>query len=254
VLDNFTSPAADLDQQIAIMGGWLARRAMGKSTGEPPPGVRPGPLRGASVRCTCARQVAKEILANLQHVEQVLDRLRPATLQSARRCPSCNPIFARCTARWSCSTIESRRRSALDLRALNHGLPARKAQALTDDMDWIAEGLSSLGFLPRALPPRARSGAGGDRFSSSAATRGATRPPSLDTTMRMKSPDAVGAAAVEARDRSSTRRRRAAREAPTPARAWTPTCSPSSSRKRRGAETIDKTVPECRARPTTAKR
>ena len=41
VLDNFTSPAPDIEQQIAIMGGWLLDAAMGKSTGEPPAGVRP---------------------------------------------------------------------------------------------------------------------------------------------------------------------------------------------------------------------
>jgi chemosensory pili system protein ChpA (sensor histidine kinase/response regulator) len=72
VIDNFTVPAPDLDEQIAIMGGWLLDAATGKSTGEPPPGLRAD--FGERVGALHLRsQVAKEILANLQHVEQVLD-------------------------------------------------------------------------------------------------------------------------------------------------------------------------------------
>ena len=41
VIDHFTSPADDLDEQIVIMGGWLLDAAKGKSTGEPPAGLRP---------------------------------------------------------------------------------------------------------------------------------------------------------------------------------------------------------------------
>src|SRR2546430_4020927 len=40
VLENFTPPPADLQQQIGIMGGWLLDAAQGKSTGEPPAGLR----------------------------------------------------------------------------------------------------------------------------------------------------------------------------------------------------------------------
>src|SRR5205809_228794 len=40
VLENFARPPADLQQQIGIMGGWLLDAAQGKSTGEPPAGLR----------------------------------------------------------------------------------------------------------------------------------------------------------------------------------------------------------------------
>ena len=41
VIDHFTTPPEDLDPQIVIMGGWLLDAAKGKSTGEPPAGLRP---------------------------------------------------------------------------------------------------------------------------------------------------------------------------------------------------------------------
>ena len=54
------------------MGGWLLDAAKGKSTGEPPAGMRPD-LTQQIGALQLRAQVAKEILANLQHVEQVLD-------------------------------------------------------------------------------------------------------------------------------------------------------------------------------------
>ena len=72
VIDNFTSPPADLEQQIGIMGGWLLDAATGKSSGEAPAGLRPD-LTEQIGALQLRAQVAKEILANLQHVEQVLD-------------------------------------------------------------------------------------------------------------------------------------------------------------------------------------
>src|SRR6185503_18985242 len=72
VIDHFGSPPADLEEQIGIMGGWLLDAAKGKSNGEPPAGLRADLVQkvgGLQLRA----QVAKEALANLQHMEQVLD-------------------------------------------------------------------------------------------------------------------------------------------------------------------------------------
>src|SRR2546430_15947550 len=54
------------------MGGWLLDAAQGKSTGEPPAGLR-ADLSQQIGALQLRAQVAKEILANLQYVEQVLD-------------------------------------------------------------------------------------------------------------------------------------------------------------------------------------
>jgi chemosensory pili system protein ChpA (sensor histidine kinase/response regulator) len=69
VVESFADPAADLEQQIGIMGGWLLDAADGKSTG----GERPAGLRAdLSERIGALQlraQVAREIAANLKHVE-----------------------------------------------------------------------------------------------------------------------------------------------------------------------------------------
>src|SRR5256712_14012474 len=70
--ENFPRAPGDLQQQIGIMGGWLVVAAQGKSTGEPPAGLR-ADLSQQIGALQLRAQVAKEILANLQYAEQVLD-------------------------------------------------------------------------------------------------------------------------------------------------------------------------------------
>ena len=73
VIDHFTTPAADLDQQIVDHGRLAARR---RRRASPPASRRRGcaPTSREQIGALQLRaQVAKEILANLQHVEQVLD-------------------------------------------------------------------------------------------------------------------------------------------------------------------------------------
>jgi len=65
VIENFTSPAEDLEQQIVIMGGWLLDAAKGKSGGPLPAGLRADLSRQIGAMQLRA-QVAKEIIANLQ--------------------------------------------------------------------------------------------------------------------------------------------------------------------------------------------
>src|SRR3989442_4659397 len=66
VLESSTRRPADLQQQIGIMGGWLLDAAQGKSTGEPPAGLR-ADLSQQIGALQLRAQVAKEILANLQY-------------------------------------------------------------------------------------------------------------------------------------------------------------------------------------------
>src|SRR6185503_9614087 len=251
VLDNFTSPAADLEQQIAIMGGWLLDAAMGKSTGEPPPGVRPD-LSERIGALHLRSQVAKEILTNLQHVEQVLD------------------AFARDTGKRNTLTelqpYTRQMHGALKVLGLDHAAEAMTIcerlilacavdghKALADDMDWIAEGLSSLGFyLEPCRHGREPAEEAIDLFFRRYEKRNA--PPSLDTTMRMKSPVAP-AAGVEA---PTMKLEMDIPEAAPPAPAAKPDARAGVDAELLGIfleeagevlETIDKTVPECRARP-----
>jgi chemosensory pili system protein ChpA (sensor histidine kinase/response regulator) len=144
VIDHFTSPADDLEAQIVIMGGWLLDAAKGKSNGEPPAGLRPD-LTERIGALQLRAQVAKEILANLQHIEQVIDAFardpgKRSTLADLQ------PYLRQMHGALSVLGFPG----AAQAVSICEGLilaQARGEHAGADDMDWIAEGLSSVGFF-----------------------------------------------------------------------------------------------------------
>ncbi|HZM37316.1 MAG TPA: Hpt domain-containing protein [Burkholderiales bacterium] len=144
VIDRFTSPAEDLDCQIVLMGGWLLDAQNGKSTGEPPAGLRPE-LTQQIGSLQLRSQVAKEILANLQHLEQVLD----AFARDPSRRDTLRPLETYIRQVHGALTVLGFKRAAEAI-----GLCERMIAACADpayalaahDMDWIAEGLSSVGM------------------------------------------------------------------------------------------------------------
>jgi chemosensory pili system protein ChpA (sensor histidine kinase/response regulator) len=145
VIDRFTAPAPDLDQQIAIMGGWLLDAATGRSSGEPPPGLRPDFGERIGVLHLRA-QVTKEILANLQHVEQVLDAF---SREPAKRAPlaELQPYLRQMHGALVVLGM-ARAAEALAICERLIGDCAKEGHPkVAEDMDWIAEGLSSLGFF-----------------------------------------------------------------------------------------------------------
>ena len=144
VINNFTDPPADLEQQIVIMGGWLLDAAKGKSSGEPPPGLRPD-LSQQIGALQLRAHVSREILANLRHVEQTLDAFardaaKRDTLQGLkpylRQIHGALMILSFDNAVKVLSTCES---MIAECAKADHTQTSR-------DMDWIAEGLSTLGF------------------------------------------------------------------------------------------------------------
>jgi chemosensory pili system protein ChpA (sensor histidine kinase/response regulator) len=145
LIENFTAPAADAEQQIDIMGGWLLDAAKGKSTGEPPAGLR-AELNQRIGALKLRAQVAREIVANLQHVEKVLDGFvrDPATRIAL-------PGLANHLRQMNGALMVLGFESAARVVAICEQLIAQCAQAghagAAEDMDWIAEGLSSLGFF-----------------------------------------------------------------------------------------------------------
>jgi len=144
VIDSFTSPPADLEQQIVVMAGWLLDAAKGKSTGEPPPGLRVDLSRRIGALQLRA-QVAKEILANLRHIEQVLDAFardagKRDTLQGLK--PYLRQIHG--------ALVVLRLERAVEVLTICDRLIANCAKAdhiqTAWSLDWIAEGLSTLGI------------------------------------------------------------------------------------------------------------
>jgi chemosensory pili system protein ChpA (sensor histidine kinase/response regulator) len=146
VLENLADPAADIGRQIDIMGGWLLDAAKGRSSGEPPLGLRAdlGERIGAM---QLRAQVAREIVANLQHVEKVLDGF---ARDSARRgeLRGMAPYLRQIHGALNVLGFTQ----AAEIVPVCEGLIDACADAGHDDsdghdMDWIAEGLSSLGFF-----------------------------------------------------------------------------------------------------------
>src|SRR6185369_5646345 len=150
VIDHFTSPPADVEQQIGIMGGWLLDAAMGKSTGEVPAGLR-SDLTEQIGALQLRAKVAKEIMTNLQHVEQVLDGFarEPAKRDTL---PGLKPYLRQIYGALSVLRFEQPAR----VLAVCEQLIAKCAQpdyaGVPDDMDWIAEGLSSIGMFLEPCP------------------------------------------------------------------------------------------------------
>jgi chemosensory pili system protein ChpA (sensor histidine kinase/response regulator) len=144
VIDHFTSPPADLEQQIVILGGWLLDSAKGRSDGQPPAGLRSDLVQKIGALQLRA-QVAKEISANLQHMEQVVDSFArdPAKRDSmaalkpyVRQVHGALKVLGFERAGEAIAICESL------IEACAGGAPGKGAE----ELDWIAEGLSSVGF------------------------------------------------------------------------------------------------------------
>jgi chemosensory pili system protein ChpA (sensor histidine kinase/response regulator) len=144
VIDRFGSPPADLEQQIVILGGWVLDAAKGKSNGEPPAGLR-GDLLQKVGGLQLRTQVAKEISANLQHIEQVLDSFArdPSKRESLE---GLGPYLRQ--VHGALKVLEFHR--AAEATAICENMIAACALAeleqANEEMDWIAEGLSSVGL------------------------------------------------------------------------------------------------------------
>jgi chemosensory pili system protein ChpA (sensor histidine kinase/response regulator) len=144
IIQNFASPAPDLEQQIALLGGWLLDASKGKGPVQPPAGLHADLSREIGAMQLRA-QVAKEIMTNLQHVEQVLDAF---ARDSGKRdtLDGLQPYLRQIHGALVVLGLER----AAEVLAICETMIAVLATAdhpqAAQDLDWIAEGLSSLGF------------------------------------------------------------------------------------------------------------
>ena len=144
IINNFTDPPADLEQQIVIMGGWLLDAAKGKPSGGAPPGLRPD-LSQQIGALQLRAQVSREIFANLKHIEQTLDAFaRDAAKRDLLQ--GLKPYLRQIHG----ALVILRFQEAVKVLSICEGMIAECAKAdhtrTSRDMDWIAEGLSTLGF------------------------------------------------------------------------------------------------------------
>jgi chemosensory pili system protein ChpA (sensor histidine kinase/response regulator) len=144
IIESFTSPSPHLDEQVRIMGGWLLDAAKGSSTGEPPSGLRLDLSRRIGA-IQLRAQVASEIFNNLRHVEKVLDAFARGGVKRDAL-PGLKPHLRQIHGALAVLRLE---RAAEVLSACDTMITecatadhARTAR----NLDWIAEGLSALGF------------------------------------------------------------------------------------------------------------
>ena len=144
MIDHFTSPPADLEQQIVILGGWLLDSAKGKSNGVPPPGLRADLVQKIGALQLRA-QVAKEISANLQHMEQVLDAFArdPAKRDSMA---GLKPYARQVHGALKVLGFERACEVISICEHMIEGCTIVEPNKVAEPLDWIAEGLSSVAF------------------------------------------------------------------------------------------------------------
>jgi chemosensory pili system protein ChpA (sensor histidine kinase/response regulator) len=144
IIDHFSSPADDMDVQIVVMGGWLLDAAKGKSNGEPPVGLR-ADLTERIGALQVRAQVAREVLANLQHIEQVVDAFaRDATKRGTLA--GLQPFLRQAQGALSVLGFPKAAQTISICETLVLA-QARGEHTAGDDVDWIAEGLSSVAFF-----------------------------------------------------------------------------------------------------------
>ena len=140
ILATFGKAPADLDEQLALLSKWVLDAAQGKPSASPPAGLRQELLQELGA-IQLRAQVAREILANLQQVEQVLDSY--ARGQGSEKivqalAPQLRQIRgALSVLRWD---------RAVEVIECCQAMLASLARG-SADMDWLAEGLSSIGLF-----------------------------------------------------------------------------------------------------------
>src|SRR2546428_4433358 len=130
---------------MRIIGVWLIGAAQVKSTGGPPAGLR-ADLSQQIGALQLRAQVAKEILANLQYVEQVLDAYsRELAVREALR--GLDTYLRQIHGALAVLQFERATQVMVICESLIKACAVRERDASLEDMDWIAEGLSSLGLF-----------------------------------------------------------------------------------------------------------
>ncbi len=140
LLEHFEQPLADTAEQVEIMSRWLAEGAAGKASGKAPAGLRPELTQHVSALQVRAR-VAGEIVANLHSVEQALDayaRGHAAKDALAKVAPQLRQIHG-------ALRVLSWERATLVIERCQQMVATLTPQS--EDLDWIAEGLSSVSLF-----------------------------------------------------------------------------------------------------------
>lgn len=144
IVHHFDTLPDDLEQQVTIMRGWLADAMQGKTSTTSPPGLRADivqKVNDAKLRVVTAR----EILKTLAQVEKTIE----AFTRDRTQYDTLTPLVSALRQVSGVFLVSNQKRAAR-LATVCQRLIERCANPahtrLDQDIEWVAEGLGSLGF------------------------------------------------------------------------------------------------------------
>lgn len=144
IVAHFGNLPADLEQQTDIMKNWLAGAAQGKAASGLPEGLRNDIVRQVNEE-KLRVATAREIMKSLQQVEKAVEQWAREPDQRALLEPlpgilsQVQGVFDVCNQKRAAQLTRACRR-------LIQRCEQRTSKTVTQDIEWIAEGLGSLGF------------------------------------------------------------------------------------------------------------
>jgi chemosensory pili system protein ChpA (sensor histidine kinase/response regulator) len=150
MLDNFVSPPADIDQQVAVMVGWLLDAVKPRGNVLAAQGIARDDITQRQHFAQIRARVAEEIIENLRGIEQ--------TVEQVARDPASRAVLAKLDIpiRQIAGALKmlglSRANGVLSACVHLMKLSESEDVALTRaSLEWVADGLSCLGFYLEAL-------------------------------------------------------------------------------------------------------
>ena len=144
IVQHFHALPVDLEQQVALMQGWLADGVAGKLATSSPAGLRADIVQKANdekLRIATAR----EILKSLQQVEKAVE----AYASDPSKRDTLAPLNAPLRQVEGVFAVSNQKRAARLALACQHLLTRCAGGSTTEsrrDIEWLAEGLGTLGF------------------------------------------------------------------------------------------------------------
>ncbi|MCC6533633.1 MAG: Hpt domain-containing protein [Burkholderiales bacterium] len=150
MLDHFTSPPPDIDQQVAVMIGWLLDAVKPRGDAGTPAGAARDDITQRRNYHRIRGQVAREILENLHQIEQSIDQIarNPGTAANLASLEASVRQIAGALKMLGLSRANGVLSACLHLMKLSVSDDAALTRA---SLEWVADGLSCLGFYVQAM-------------------------------------------------------------------------------------------------------
>jgi chemosensory pili system protein ChpA (sensor histidine kinase/response regulator) len=150
MLDQFVSPPADIDQQVAVMVGWLLDAVKPRGSGAAASGAPRDDITQRQSYAQIRAQVAREILENLRQVEQTIDQIARDPSARQQIIALDNPVHQIAGA---LKMLGLSRANGV-LSTCQHLMKLSVSDDITltyASLEWVADGLSCLGFYLDSL-------------------------------------------------------------------------------------------------------